>query len=48
LAGHGILFKAQLDVQADLNAGRVLPLLNDWQGENAALNLLCPHPHSSA
>ena len=43
LAGHGIVYKAQLDVQADLDAGRLLPLLTDWQGESAPFNLLCPH-----
>jgi DNA-binding transcriptional LysR family regulator len=43
LSGHGIVYKAQLDVQADLNAGRLLPLLTDWQGESAPFNLLCPH-----
>ncbi len=43
LAGHGIVYKAQLDVQADLDGGRLLPVLSDWQGESAPLNLLCPH-----
>jgi DNA-binding transcriptional LysR family regulator len=43
LSGHGIVYKAQLDVQADLNAGRLLPLLTEWQGESAPFNLLCPH-----
>lgn len=43
LAGHGIVYKAQLDVQADLDAGRLLPLLTEWQGEGAPFNLLCPH-----
>lgn len=43
LAGHGIVYKAQLDVQDDLDAGRLLPLLTDWQGESAPFNLLCPH-----
>ncbi|MFT5780716.1 MAG: DNA-binding transcriptional LysR family regulator [Pseudomonas sp.] len=43
LAGHGIVYKAQLDVQADLTAGRLVQVLGDWQGESAPFNLLCPH-----
>lgn len=43
LAGHGIVYKARLDVQADLNAGRFRTVLGDWQGDSAPLNLLCPH-----
>lgn len=43
LAGHGIVYKAQLDVQADLDAGRLLALFGDWQGDSAPFNLLCPH-----
>lgn len=43
LAGQGIVYKAQLDVQADLRAGRLVRVLPDWQGELAPLQLLCPH-----
>lgn len=42
LAGHGIVYKAQLDVQADLRSGRLVALFPDWQGERVPLNLLCP------
>lgn len=42
LAGHGIVYKAQLDVQADLRGGRLIALFPDWQGERVPLNLLCP------
>lgn len=42
LAGHGIVYKAQLDVQADLRGGRLVALFPDWQGERVPLNLLCP------
>ncbi len=42
LAGHGVVYKAQLDVQADLRAGRLIALFPDWQGERVPLNLLCP------
>ncbi len=43
LAGHGIVYKARLDVAEDIRAGRLVPLLGDWQGEPAPFNLLCPH-----
>lgn len=43
LAGHGIAYKARLDVTRDINAGRLVPLLTDWQGEPAPFNLMCPH-----
>ncbi len=43
LAGHGIVYKSQLDVQEDLNAGRLVRLFPDWQGDSAPLNLICPH-----
>ncbi|MEK1913691.1 MULTISPECIES: LysR family transcriptional regulator [Pseudomonas] len=43
LAGHGIAYKAWLDVASDIRAGRLVPLLGDWQGESVPLNLLCPH-----
>lgn len=43
LTGHGIVYKARLDVAEDIRAGRLVPLLGDWQGEPAPFNLLCPH-----
>lgn len=43
LAGHGIASKAQLDVVQDIAAGRLVPVLNDWHGEPAPFNLMCPH-----
>ena len=43
LAGHGIAYKAQLDVVGDIAAGRLVPLFADWQGEPAPFNLMCPH-----
>lgn len=42
LSGKGIAYKSALDVKADLNAGRLVPLCTDWQGELAPLHLLCP------
>ena len=41
VAGHGMAYKSWLDVQADLNAGRLVAVCQDWQGEPAPLNLLC-------
>ena len=41
LAGLGIAYKSQLDVQADLLAGGLTVLCPHWQGEPSPLNLLC-------
>lgn len=41
LEGQGVAYKSQLDVQADLRAGRLVRLCPDWQGEANPLNLLC-------
>lgn len=41
VAGLGIAYKSQLDVQADLTAGRLVVLCPEWQGESSPLNLLC-------
>lgn len=43
LAGHGLVYKARLDVAQDIRAGRLVPLLTDWAGEPTPFNLLCPH-----
>lgn len=43
LAGHGIAYKAHLDIARDLKAGRLVQLLPDWQGEPTPFNLMCPH-----
>jgi len=43
LAGHGIAYKARLDVARDIKAGRLIPLFGDWQGEPTPFNLMCPH-----
>lgn len=43
LAGHGIAYKANLDIARDLKAGRLVHLLPDWQGEPTPFNLMCPH-----
>ena len=43
LGGHGIAYKARLDVIGDIAAGRLVALFEDWQGEPAPFNLMCPH-----
>ncbi|POA42268.1 LysR family transcriptional regulator [Pseudomonas sp. MPR-ANC1] len=43
LAGHGIAYKAWLDIADDVRAGRLVTLFDDWDGESAPFNLLCPH-----
>jgi DNA-binding transcriptional LysR family regulator len=43
LAGHGIAYKAWLDIAEDVRAGRLVTLFDGWQGESAPFNLLCPH-----
>jgi len=43
LAGHGIAYKSRLDIQHDLNAGRLVRLLGDTASESYPLYLLCPH-----
>ncbi|MHB2051056.1 LysR family transcriptional regulator [Pseudomonas sp. VEM90] len=43
LAGHGVVYKAWLDVATDVRAGRLRALFADWQGEPAPVYLMCPH-----
>ena len=43
LAGHGIAYKAWLDIAEDVRSGRLLTLFDDWHGESVPFNLLCPH-----
>ena len=47
LAGHGIAYKANLDIASDIQAGRLVPLLTDWQGEPTPFNLMCPQSPAS-
>ncbi|MBU0602294.1 MAG: LysR family transcriptional regulator [Gammaproteobacteria bacterium] len=42
LSGLGIATKARLDVEDDLRAGHLLPLLTDWQGERFPLHAVIP------
>ena len=42
LAGAGIIYKSRLDVEHDLRAGRLVPLLPAWQGEGYPLNAVLP------
>lgn len=41
VAGFGIAYKSQLDIADDLQAGRLIRLCPDLEGEAAPLNLLC-------
>lgn len=40
-AGHGVAYKSWLDIYADVQDGRLEPLLPQWRGESAPLNLIC-------
>ncbi|POA98143.1 LysR family transcriptional regulator [Chromobacterium sinusclupearum] len=42
LQGHGFAYKSQLDIAADLRAGRLLTVLDDFFTEPAPLHLLYP------
>lgn len=42
LAGHGIAYKAWLDVARDLHAGRLVALCTDWQTEAVPLYMVLP------
>lgn len=42
LAGRGIAYKSGLDVAADLAAGRLVRLLDDWEGEASPLYMVLP------
>ncbi|CAI1737176.1 MAG: LysR family transcriptional regulator [Serratia proteamaculans] len=43
LAGHGIVRKSAIDVVADIQAGRLLALLPEWQSDTVPISLVCPH-----
>ncbi|MDF3933921.1 LysR family transcriptional regulator [Pseudomonas citronellolis] len=43
VAGEGVAYKSWLDVQADVEAGRLELLLPGFQGERTPLQLVCPH-----
>jgi DNA-binding transcriptional LysR family regulator len=43
VAGEGITYKSWLDVSEDVSAGRLEVLMQDYPGEPAPLNLVCPH-----
>lgn len=42
LAGHGLAFKSIWDVAADIEAGRLVPLLTDLPAPSSAVNVLYP------
>ncbi|HEX2603541.1 MAG TPA: LysR family transcriptional regulator [Oxalicibacterium sp.] len=43
LAGRGIAYKSALDIAPDLKSGRLVAVLDDYQGEPTPLNLVCTH-----
>ncbi|CAN5823108.1 LysR family transcriptional regulator [soil metagenome] len=42
LAGHGVLYKSHIDLQADLMAGRLVHLFPDFNGGKVPLNAVLP------
>ncbi len=42
LTGRGIAYKSGLDVAADISAGRLVRLLEDWQGEASHIYMVLP------
>lgn len=42
VAGYGIAYKSMLDVQADLQSGRLLSVLNEFTGEESPLHAIYP------
>ncbi|QSX29731.1 LysR family transcriptional regulator [Shewanella cyperi] len=42
VAGQGLVYKSRLDLAEDMIAGRLLPLLPDFDGEPLELYMLCP------
>lgn len=42
LDGIGLAYKSELDVRADIAAGRLETLFNDWRGESAPLSIVFP------
>ncbi|MES2912976.1 MAG: LysR family transcriptional regulator [Pseudomonadota bacterium] len=42
LAGRGIAYKSHMDVASDLASGRLMRLLDDWQGESSHLYMVLP------
>jgi DNA-binding transcriptional LysR family regulator len=41
--GQGIAYKSRIDVLEDLRAGRLEPVMPDYEAEAAPLNLVCAH-----
>ncbi len=42
IAGHGIAYRSQIDISADLRSGKLVPLLTDFESPPVDLYLLCP------
>ncbi|HEY1043428.1 MAG TPA: LysR family transcriptional regulator [Telluria sp.] len=48
VAGHGIAYKSWLDARADVEAGRLVVLLDEFTGEDWPLHAVYPHRSSIA
>lgn len=42
VAGRGIVYRSQIDIEAELNRGALIPLLTEYRSPPAQLFLLCP------
>ena len=42
LAGHGLAYKSRMDVQHDLDEGRLVPALPGWRGDDLPLQAVYP------
>lgn len=42
VAGQGVVYKSWLDLTDDIDAGRLVPMLTEFAGEEADLYLVCP------
>lgn len=44
LAVHGIIRKLAIEVVTDIHAGRLVPVLPQWQSDAVPISLVCQHP----
>ena len=48
LDGHGILLRAEWDIERYLRSGRLVPLLSQYQAPNADIYAVYPQRHQAA
>jgi DNA-binding transcriptional LysR family regulator len=46
VSGFGIAYKSWLDVRHDVERGKLVTILNDYQGDDVPLNVVFPHRNS--